>query len=101
MPISDYNKDFIPRMADPRDLTLEEICGMVPWLSHTPVGIDGMLNMRLAFQQMKALLELQNSIKKFDESSSRLTTKIYLLTLLLTVVGLLQLCVVLLPLFHK
>lgn len=76
----DFNTTFVPRMTDPRDLTTEEICGMMSWLSKTPSGIDGMLNARLALQQMKLLAETRRAIEKFDDSSAKLTTRIYWLT---------------------
>ena len=76
----DFNKKFVPRMKDPRDFTEAEICEMIPWLSQTPGGIASVVNARLDFQQMKFLAETRQAIKKFDESSAKLTTRLLCLT---------------------
>lgn len=83
--IKDYNQDFIPRMSDPKDLTLQECVEMVEWLSQTPIGIDGILNMRLAFQQVKTLLETQQAIERFNVGSARLTKWLIWLTVVLVI----------------
>lgn len=84
----DFNKTFVPRMADPRDFTEAEICEMIPWLSQTPGGIASVVNARLDFQQMKFLVETRGAIEKFERSSAKLTTRLLWLTWVLAALSL-------------
>ncbi|MHB8539508.1 MAG: hypothetical protein ACYDCD_00995 [Candidatus Acidiferrales bacterium] len=85
MAFSDFNKDFVPRMKDPSDLTKEEVCESMDWIAKTPTGIGDMLGMRLSLQEIEALRENTDAIRKFDESSRKLTRWLIGLTVVLVI----------------
>lgn len=85
MVFSDFNKEFVPRMKNPKPLNTDEVCDSMDWLSQTPAGVSGMLSARLAIQQCAALEENTQAIMQFERSSSRLNWWLIRLTIVLVI----------------
>lgn len=92
MAFSDFNKDFVPRMKDSTDLTTEEVCASMDWIAKTPAGVGDIVAMRLLLQQIQALKEDTETIRKFDKSSRRLNRWLIGLTVVLVILTVVIAC---------
>ncbi len=84
MPEWNFNTTFTERMKDSTSLTFEDFRQMLEWLKQTheirPIDI---LNLRIATQVDHTLFETREAIEKFDRSSSKLTSWLIGMTVVL------------------
>jgi len=77
----DINTTFTERMKDERPLTFADFVGMLDWLKKTyNVSAIGVLELRAAVQLDQTSKETRRATEKFNNSSDKLSGRIYWLT---------------------